>query len=102
MRFLSRPKKPCLVVRSGYLKWLAKNNSSAFAALLGRVLPTVRHEVDLSIYSDADLETMICILGERVAARSMKGPVRAKTGLSPRARERIKSTLTTPSRLSCE
>jgi hypothetical protein len=56
----------------GYLKWLAKNNSSAFAALLGKVLPTtiagdpanpVRHEVDLSIYSDADLETMIRILG---------------------------------------
>jgi hypothetical protein len=56
----------------GYLKWLAKNNSSAFAGLLGKVLPTtiagdpanpVRHEVDLSIYSDADLETMIRILG---------------------------------------
>jgi hypothetical protein len=24
----------------GYLKWLAKNNSSAFAGLLGKVLPT--------------------------------------------------------------
>jgi hypothetical protein len=56
----------------GYLKWLAKNNSSAFAGLLGKVLPTtlagdpanpIRHEVDLSVYSDEDLETMIGILG---------------------------------------
>jgi hypothetical protein len=56
----------------GYLKWLAKNNSSAFAGLLGKVLPTtiagdpanpVRHEVDLSIYSDADLGELARILG---------------------------------------
>ncbi len=56
----------------GYLKWLAKNNSSAFAALLGKVLPTtivgdtanpVRHEVDVSIYSDADLSELVRILG---------------------------------------
>ena len=55
-----------------YLKWLAKNNSGAFATLLGKVLPTtlagdpvnpIHHEVDLSIYSDEDLETMIRILG---------------------------------------
>ena len=56
----------------GYLKWLAKNNSSAFASLLGKVLPTtlagdpvnpIHHEVDLTIYSDEDLETMNRILG---------------------------------------
>jgi hypothetical protein len=57
----------------GYLKWLAKNNSSAFASLLGKVLPTTLagdpanpihhdHKVDLSGYSDADLETMHRIL----------------------------------------
>jgi hypothetical protein len=55
-----------------YLKWLAKNNSGAFATLLGKVLPTtlagdpvnpIHHEVDLTIYSDEDLETMNRILG---------------------------------------
>ena len=59
----------------GYLKWLAKNNSSAFASLLGKVLPTTLagdpadpihhdHKVDWSGYSDADLETMRRILGK--------------------------------------
>ena len=57
----------------GYLKWLAKNNSSAFASLLGKVLPTtlagdpanpIHHEVDLSVYSDADLSEMARILGK--------------------------------------
>jgi hypothetical protein len=59
----------------GYLKWLAKGNSSAFASLLGKVLPTTligepanplhhHHEFDLSAYSDADLETMIGILSK--------------------------------------
>jgi hypothetical protein len=57
----------------GYLKWLAKNNSSAFASLLGKVLPTTLagdqenpihhdHKVDLAVYSNADLETMRLIL----------------------------------------
>jgi hypothetical protein len=56
----------------GYLKWLAKNNSSAFASLLGKVLPTTlagdpanpirhEHEVDLTAYSDAELETTAAI-----------------------------------------
>jgi hypothetical protein len=57
----------------GYLKWLAKNNSSAFASLLGKALPTtlagepanpIRQEVDLSVYSDEDLETMHRILSK--------------------------------------
>jgi hypothetical protein len=57
----------------GHLKWLAKNNSGAFASLLGKVLPTtlagdtanpVRHEVDLSVYSDADLHEMRRILSQ--------------------------------------
>ena len=57
----------------GYLKWLAKNNSSAFANLLGKVLPTtlagdpsspIRHEreLDLTIYSDAELSELARIL----------------------------------------
>jgi hypothetical protein len=59
----------------GYLKWLAKNNSSAFSSLLGKVLPTTLagdpadpihhdHKVDWSGYSDADLETMRRILSK--------------------------------------
>jgi hypothetical protein len=58
----------------GYLKWLAKHNSSAFASLLGKVLPTTLagdpanpirhdHEIDLTIYSDADLGELARILG---------------------------------------
>jgi hypothetical protein len=57
----------------GYLKWLAKNNSSAFASLLGKVLPTTvagdptnpvlhEHNIDLSVYSDADLAVMVEIM----------------------------------------
>jgi hypothetical protein len=55
----------------GYLKWLAKHNSGAFASLLGKVLPTtiagdpenpVQHGVDMSIYSDEELSTMVRIL----------------------------------------
>jgi hypothetical protein len=52
----------------GYLKWLANNNSGAFASLLGKVLPTtiagdpempIRHEiVDLSNVPEEDLLTM--------------------------------------------
>src|SRR5208282_6651091 len=56
----------------GYLKWLAKNNSSAFAGLLGKVLPSTLagdptnpirhdHEIDLTIYSDAELDTIAAI-----------------------------------------
>jgi hypothetical protein len=63
----------------GYLKWLAKNNSGAFASLLGKVLPTtlvgepespIHHEVDLSVYSDADLDTMRRILSKGKANNS--------------------------------
>jgi hypothetical protein len=55
----------------GYLKWLARNNSSAFASLLGKCLPTtiagdpdmpIRQKVDLSAYSDEDLSEMARIL----------------------------------------
>jgi hypothetical protein len=59
----------------GYLEWLAKNNSSAFASLLGKVLPTTLagepaspihhdHKVDLTVYSDEDLETMRRIMSK--------------------------------------
>jgi hypothetical protein len=64
----------------GYLKWLAKNNSGAFASLLGKVLPTTLagdsanpihhdHQFDLSGYSDEDLQTMLSIQ-KRVALRN--------------------------------
>lgn len=59
----------------GYLKWLAKNNSSAFASLLGKVLPTTlagdpenpvqhEHKMDLSIYTDEELKTMRRIMSK--------------------------------------
>jgi hypothetical protein len=76
----------------GYLKWLAKNNSGAFASLLGKVLPTtlagdpespVRHDhqVDLSMYSDADLETMHRIMSK---GKGKAGTSRAIPRLSVR------------------
>jgi hypothetical protein len=66
----------------GYLKWLAKNNSGAFASLLGKVLPTTlagdpanpilpAGNVDLSGYSDADLETM-----RRIMSKGKGAPMR--------------------------
>ena len=59
----------------GYLKWLAKNNSSAFASLLGKILPTTLagdpanpinhdHKVDLSVYTDDELKTLRGILSK--------------------------------------
>jgi hypothetical protein len=62
----------------GYLKWLAKNNSGAFASLLGKVLPGtiggdplnpvhVQAKVDLSVYSREELMTLRRILSKGAA-----------------------------------
>jgi hypothetical protein len=75
----------------GYLKWLAKNNSGAFASLLGKVLPTTlagdsaapimhEHKVDLSVYSVEELKTLRGILSKGKGLASKASDKNSATG----------------------